>query len=86
MYRVKLSRQALKDVEKVKQAGLAKQVRALIAILEVNPYQNPPSYEKLLGDLGGFYSRRLNRQHRMVYTVHEEEKIVAIRSLWTHYE
>ena len=86
MYQVKLSKQALKDVEKIKQSGLTKQVKALIAILEINPYQAPPSYEKLLGDLRGFYSRRINRQHRMVYTVHEDEKAVAIRSMWTHYE
>ena len=86
MYRVKLSRQAQKDVEKIKQAGLAKQAKALTAVLEANPYQTPPSYEKLVGDLNGFYSRRINRQHRMVYTVHEAEQIVAIRSMWTHYE
>ncbi len=86
MYHVKLSKQALKDVEKLKQAGLVKQAKALISVLEENPFQNPPSYEKLVGDLYGFYSRRINRQHRMVYTVHEQENIVAVRSMWTHYE
>ena len=86
MYRVKLSKRACKDVDKIKRAGLSKQVQALIAVIGENPYKTPPSYEKLTGDLSGFYSRRINRQHRLVYTVHEEEKIVAVRSMWTHYE
>lgn len=86
MYRVKLSKRALKDVEKLKNAGMSDQAKALIAVVSNNPYKTPPSYEKLTGDLSGFYSRRINRQHRFVYTVHEEEKIIAVRSMWTHYE
>ena len=86
MYSVKLSRQAMKDREKLKQTGLLQKAGKLIAILKVNPFQNPPPYEKLVGDLKGFYSRRLNIQHRLVYEVLEAEKLVIIRSLWTHYE
>ena len=86
MYQVKLSNRAAKDREKIIQAGLGKQVKALIAVLKSNPYQSPPSYEKLIGNLKGCYSRRINRQHRLVYTVHEDMKTVVILSLWTHYE
>ena len=86
MYDVKLSKKALKDREKLAAAGLLKRAKALIDILTENPYKNPPPYEKLVGDLNGFYSRRLNAKHRLVYTVHEQEKIVVVRSLWTHYE
>lgn len=85
-YIVKLSKRAEKDVEKLIQAGLSKKAKELVALVSENPYQNPPSYEKLVGDLKGFYSRRINIQHRFVYTVHEEEKVVAVRSMWTHYE
>ena len=86
MYTVKLSRRAMKDREKVLAAGLGKRAAALIAVLSENPFRNPPPYEKLVGDLSGYYLRRLNHQHRLVYSVHEEEHIVAIRSMWTHYE
>lgn len=86
MYQVKLSKRAMKDRDKILQAGLGRQVKALIDLLRANPYHSPPAYEKLMGDLAGFYSRRINRQHRLVYTVHETEKIVAIRSMWTHYK
>lgn len=86
MYAVKLSKQALKDREKIVAAKLSKKAGILIDVLKENPYQNPPPYEKLVGDLKGFYSRRINSKHRLVYTVHEKEKTVAIRSMWTHYE
>lgn len=86
MYVVKLGKQALKDREKVIEARLSNKVKILIDVLKKNPYQNPPPYEKLAGDLKGFYSRRINHKHRLVYTIHEEEKIVAIRNMWTHYE
>lgn len=86
MYTVKLSKQAIKDHKKLVQAGLSTKAKGLIDIMKQNPYQNPPPYEKLVGNLEGYYSRRINIQHRMVYTVHEAERIVAIRSLWTHYE
>ena len=65
---------------------LDKKARALIEIIKENPYKTPPSYEKLMGDLTGAYSRRINIKHRLVYEVLEEEKIVKIISLWTHYE
>lgn len=60
--------------------------KSLVDILKENPWQNPPPYEKLVGDLNGFYSRRINVQHRLVYKVYEDEKAVAIYSMWTHYE
>lgn len=85
MYQVKLTKQALKDREKLLQAGLLKKAKKLIDLMKDNPYQNPPPYEKLSGDLNGYYSRRINRQHRLVYKVYEKEKIVAIHSMWTHY-
>ena len=85
-WKVLLHRQAVKDAERIRQAGLEPQVKALIALLRKNPFQTPPRYEKLIGDLRGFYSRRINIQHRMVYTVEEETKTVKIQSLWTHYE
>ena len=86
MYAVKLSKQAVKDQKKLVEAGLSSKAKALIDILKQNPYQNPPPYEKLVGSLEGYYSRRINIQHRLVYSVHETEKTVAVRSLWSHYE
>ncbi len=86
MYRVKLSWQAVKDKENLDRAGLSKKAKALLDILKENPFQNPPPYEKLSGDLKGLYSRRINLQHRLVYEVQEEIHTVVIRSLWTHYE
>nr|WP_195985671.1 Txe/YoeB family addiction module toxin [Clostridium sp. D33t1_170424_F3] len=86
MYEVKLSKRAQKDLQKLKQNGLSKKARSLAEIMQKNPWQNPPPYEKLVGDLSGFYSRRINAQHRLVYKVYEEEQTVAIYSMWTHYE
>lgn len=86
MYEVKLSKRAQKDLQKLKQSGLSKKAKSLVDILKENPWQNPPPYEKLVGDLNGFYSRRINVQHRLVYKVLEDEKVVAIYSMWTHYE
>lgn len=86
MYIVKLSKQAEKDKSLLKKAGLDKKAKALLNILIENPYQNPPSYEKLKGELDGYYSRRINRQHRIVYSVFEAEKTVKILRMWTHYE
>lgn len=86
MYEVKLSKRAQKDLQKLKQSGLSKKVKSLVDIMKENPWQNPPPYEKLVGDLNGFYSRRINVQHRLVYKVFEDEKVVAIYSMWTHYE
>ncbi len=86
MYRVVLSRQAVKDKERIKQAGLGKRAKALLELVGEDPYRTPPPYEKLVGDLKGFYSRRINHQHRLVYEVREEEKAVVIAQMWTHYE
>ena len=86
MYEVKLSKRAQKDLQKLKQSGLSKKAKSLVDIMKENPWQNPPPYEKLVGDLNGFYSRRINVQHRLVYKVFEDEKVVAVYSMWTHYE
>lgn len=86
MYTVKLSNRAEKDRVKLVQSSLSQKAKLLIDILKVNPYQNPPPYEKLLGDLKQFYSRRINHRHRLVYSIHEDEQIVVVRSMWTHYE
>jgi Txe/YoeB family toxin of toxin-antitoxin system len=78
---------ALKDKEKIKSnVSLRKNVEKLIEILEENPFKNPPPYEKLSGNLSQLYSRRINRQHRLVYRVLEQEKKIIIVSMWTHYE
>lgn len=79
-------KQVQKDARKLKAAGLKGKAQALLAILERNPFANPPPYEKLLGDLTGAYSRRINIQHRLVYQVLEEEGIVKVLRMWTHYE
>lgn len=86
-YKIVLAKGAQKDKEKVKQIpALREKVDNLLAILRVNPWQNPPPYEKLKGDLAGMYSRRINREHRLVYQVYEQEKAVKILAMWTHYE
>ena len=86
MYRVVLSRQAVKDRERIVQAGLGKRVKALLELISEDPYRTPPPYEKPVGDLKGFCSRRINLQHRLVYEVREAEKAVVIARMWTHYE
>jgi toxin YoeB len=80
------TKQAQKDAKKISAAGLRSKAENLLSILEKNPYQNPPPYEKLIGDLSGAISRRINIQHRMVYQVLEAEKAVKIIRMWTHYE
>lgn len=77
---------ALKQLKHIKSANLTNNLDTIISILEENPFQNPPTYEKLNGNLHDKYSRRLNIQHRVVYQVYKEEKIVKIISVWTHYE
>lgn len=86
MWQVKFSKEAEKDKKLLKQAGLAERAKKLLNVLSVNPYQTPPSYEKLVGNLKGYYSRRINLQHRIVYKVYDETKIVVIHAMWTHYE
>ncbi|MEK6606958.1 MAG: Txe/YoeB family addiction module toxin [Myxococcota bacterium] len=80
------ARQAQKDAKKLSAARLRPKAEALLAILAENPFQSPPPFEKLVGDLQGAFSRRINIQHRLVYQVVEKEKIVKILRLWTHYE
>lgn len=77
---------ALKDAKKIAAAGFKTNVQALIGILKADPFQNPPPYEKLVGDLSGVYSRRINIQHRLVYEVFVQERIVRVLRMWTHYE
>ena len=85
-WRLAYTKQAQKDAKKLAASGLKEKARALLVVLEANPYQNPPPYEKLVGDLAGAYSRRINIQHRVVYQVLEKERIVKVLRLWTHYE
>ena len=86
MYTIVYTRTATKDIPKLKTAHLDAKAKALIDVIRNNPFQTPPSYEKLVGDLQGLYSRRINYQHRLVYQVLEEERTIKIVSLWTHYE
>jgi Txe/YoeB family toxin of toxin-antitoxin system len=86
MYEVLFSKRAIKDRELLKSAGLSEKARALCKILAENPFQNPPPYEKLVGDLKGSYSRRINVQHRLVYEVDEDKKAVYVLRMWSHYE
>lgn len=78
--------QALRDARKLSSSGLRPRAEHLLSILAANPFQNPPRYEKLVGDLAGAYSRRINFQHRLVYQVLEREKAVKVLRMWTHYE
>ncbi|WP_293650095.1 Txe/YoeB family addiction module toxin [Thiolapillus sp.] len=80
------TKQAQKDAKKLASSGLKKKAQELLQVIEQNPYQNPPPYEKLVGDLSGAYSRRINIQHRIVYQVLETEQVVKVLRLWTHYE
>ena len=80
------TKQAQKDARNLASSNLRDKAKALLDVLENNPFQNPPSYEKLIGDLDGAYSRRINIQHRLVYQVIEDENTVKILRMWTHYE
>ena len=86
MWRVVFTKQAQKDAKKLAAGGLRPKAEKLLDILRENPYQKPPPFEKLLGDLSGAYSRRINIQHRSVYQVLAEEKVVKVIRMWTHYE
>jgi Txe/YoeB family toxin of toxin-antitoxin system len=86
MWEILYTRQAQRDSRKIIESGLKEKAKQLISILENNPFQNPPPCEKLIGDLSGAYSRRMTIQHRLVYQVFEQEKIVRILRMWTHYE
>ena len=86
MYRILYTKIATKDIPKLKSCHLDTKTKKLINIIRENPYQIPPPYEKLIGDLNGLYSRRINIKHRLVYQVYENDKAIKIISLWTHYE
>ena len=86
MYSVVYTKKAINDIKNLKAAKLDKKAKSLIDLIKQNPFQTPPQYEKLIGDLTGAYSRRINIKHRLVYEVLEEEKIIKIISLWTHYD
>nr|WP_165921664.1 Txe/YoeB family addiction module toxin [Sulfuricurvum sp. IAE1] len=85
-WRLIFTKQAQKDAKKLAQSGLKTQASRLLDILREDPYQNPPPYEKLLGDLAGVLSRRINIQHRLVYQVLDDVKTVKVIRMWTHYE
>ena len=80
------STQALKDAKKLKAAGLKPKAESLLAILADDPFRNPPPFEKLIGDLAGAYSRRINIHNRLVYEVFAKQKTVRVLRIWTHYE
>lgn len=85
-WRVVFAKHAQKDAQKLAASGLKPKAQTLLAILNTNPFQTPPPYEKLVGDLTGAYSRRINIQHRLVYQVLEDEKVVKVLRMWSHYE
>ena len=86
MYEIVYTKRALQALPKLKAAKLGGKVEALVALLERDPFQNPPPYESLVGTLKGSYSRRINHKHRLVYQVYEEKKTVKIISMWSNYE
>jgi toxin YoeB len=86
MWQLYYAKQAQKDARKLASSGLKDKAQELLAIIQADPYQSPPPYEKLVGDLSGAYSRRINIQHRLVYQVLEKEKAIKVLRLWSHYE
>jgi toxin YoeB len=86
MWRIVFTKQAQRDARKIAAGGLRPKAEKLLDIIRENPYQTPPPFEKLLGDLSGTYSRRINIQHRLVYEVLTDEKVVKVIRMWTHYE
>ncbi len=85
-WEVVFAKQALKDAKKIAASGLKPKAQELLTLLATNPLQNPPPFEKLVGDLAGAYSRRINIQHRLVYEVFTKERTVRVLRMWTHYE
>lgn len=85
-WQVVYSKHAQKDAKKLAAAGLKNKAMELLAVIAADPFQNPPPYEKLVGDLAGAYSRRINIQHRLVYEVFPQERVVRVLRMWTHYE
>lgn len=85
-WEVVFAKQALKDAKKLAASGLKPKAQEILAVLAADPFQNPPPFEKLVGDLAGAYSRRINIQHRIVYEVFTTERVVRVLRMWTHYE
>lgn len=85
-WQVVYAKHAQKDAQKLAASGLKAKAQELLAIIKENPFQNPPPYEKLVGDLSGAYSRRINIQHRLVYEVLQDQRTVKVLRLWSHYE
>lgn len=85
-WQIVFTKQAQKDAKNLEAAGLKEKAQLLLGVIQENPFQNPPPYEKLVGDLAGAYSRRINIQHRLVYEVLEEEQTVKVLRLWGHYD
>ena len=86
IWEIVYAKQAMKDAKKLAASGLKPKAQELIAVLANNPFKNPPPFEKLVGDLAGAYSRRINIQHRIVYEIFIEERIVRVLRMWAHYE
>lgn len=86
MYHIVYTKKAAEDIPLLKSANLDSRAKRLIELIRENPFQNPPPYEKLIGDLAGAYSRRINIKHRLVYQVYQEEKTIKIISMWSHYD
>jgi toxin YoeB len=86
VYRVLFTKQAQKDAKKIAASGLRDKVEMLLSLIAENPFKNPPPYEKLVGDLTGAYSRRINIQHRLIYQVYVNEKAIKVIRMWTYYE
>jgi Txe/YoeB family toxin of toxin-antitoxin system len=86
MYKIVFTKKSVKDIKKLQAANLSEKAKKLVELLKDNPYMTPPSYEKLVGDLSDAYSRRINIQLRLVYSVDDENKTVKIIRMWTHYE
>ncbi|MEY2736754.1 MAG: hypothetical protein RLZ58_2163 [Pseudomonadota bacterium] len=86
IWQLVFAKHAQKDARRLAEAGLKPRAQELLSVLAANPFQNPPPYEKLVGDLAGAYSRRINIQHRLVYEVFEQERVVRVLRMWSHYE
>jgi len=86
LWQIVFTKQAQKDARRLAETGLRSKAETLLEILRINPFQNPPPYEKLVGDLTGAYSRRINLQHRLVYQIYQEEQVIKVIRMWTHYE
>lgn len=86
MWEIRFTKNAEKDKEKLKRAGLAQKAKKFLNLIADDPYRFPPSYEKLIGDLQGYCSRRINLQHRLVYRVHEDLHVVVVHAMWSHYD